>query len=307
MIDTLEQDLHDLFAQDADSYDVSLALMRLEALGGRRLPRSRAMWPSLGGATAVLAGAIVTAVLLFTTAGPAAYPAWAAVPTAAASSAVSVAGSDCANGFTGRGTAVYKAAFSQQPVLAETRGDYTALVSTADGNLYSCLTISGSRNESKPAHIRISDYGQVLRSPPAGRITAPYQLQGGVGGGDGVLGANLRAAKPSLSALRPYSARIRFGGYGPTAVGQAGPGVAAVTFTFASGQTVSATVQGGWYFAWWPWLRDPASATISTDSGTATSALKSYNLFRDSMVPQCRGGSAGCVFTSAGEPAAPTN
>ena len=46
--------------------------------------------------------------------------------------------------------------------------------------------------------------------------------------------------------------------------GLAGSDISAVTFTFANGLAVQATVQSGWYFAWWPGFDDPASVQVTT-------------------------------------------
>jgi hypothetical protein len=58
------------------------------------------------------------------------------------------------------------------------------------------------------------------------------------------------------------------------AFGRAGTAISAVTFNFASGKTVKATVENGWYFAWWPWSSSPSSAQVVTTSGRATIPLK---------------------------------
>jgi hypothetical protein len=58
------------------------------------------------------------------------------------------------------------------------------------------------------------------------------------------------------------------------AFGRAGARVSAVTFTFASAKPVKATVENGWYFAWWPWAKSPLAARVMTASGTTTMPLK---------------------------------
>lgn len=57
------------------------------------------------------------------------------------------------------------------------------------------------------------------------------------------------------------------------AYGRAGSDVSAVTFAFANGKTVEATVENGWYFAWWPWTGFPTSAQVTTASGTINSPM----------------------------------
>jgi hypothetical protein len=51
-------------------------------------------------------------------------------------------------------------------------------------------------------------------------------------------------------------------------LGMAGSDVSEITFDLAGGLTVDATIQNGWYFAWWPGLDDgPTSVQITTTSG----------------------------------------
>lgn len=75
------------------------------------------------------------------------------------------------------------------------------------------------------------------------------------------------------------------------AYGRAGSDVSAVTFTFSNGKTVEATIENGWYFAWWPWAGFPTSAQVTTSSGTATSPMPGQ---------QCTQQPGSCVFV--GEP-----
>jgi len=78
--------------------------------------------------------------------------------------------------------------------------------------------------------------------------------------------------------------------------GLVGNAVSAVTFKFAKGTTVDATVNDGWYFAWWPangspLLRPgPTSVRLTTATGTITSPL-----FGEGA---CQPGSRGCVWAN---------
>jgi hypothetical protein len=55
--------------------------------------------------------------------------------------------------------------------------------------------------------------------------------------------------------------------------GAVGDGVTGVTLHLADGSTVTATVQGGWYVAWWPGSTEFSSADVTTASGTHTQAF----------------------------------
>jgi hypothetical protein len=58
------------------------------------------------------------------------------------------------------------------------------------------------------------------------------------------------------------------------AFGRAGSDVSAVSFKFANGKTVRATVEHSWYFAWWPWASSPLTARIVTSSGTTVIPIR---------------------------------
>jgi hypothetical protein len=69
--------------------------------------------------------------------------------------------------------------------------------------------------------------------------------------------------------------------------GRAGSAISAVEFEFKNRSAVKATVQNGWYFAWWP--RDTWPTTVTTTAGTTriTSPMD---------VTACQAKPSGCVF-----------
>jgi hypothetical protein len=69
--------------------------------------------------------------------------------------------------------------------------------------------------------------------------------------------------------------------------GLAGSNVTAVTFEFADGSSVEATIQNGWYFAWWPGDSWPSTVQVTADSQTTTSPMS---------VADCLAQTTGCVF-----------
>jgi hypothetical protein len=91
-------------------------------------------------------------------------------------------------------------------------------------------------------------------------------------------------------------------------LGQAGSNVSTVTFAFANRKTVVASIQHGWYFAWWPWPTKPTSVTVTTGSGTMTSPMGSapHNGLGLRPYPACRPGSSNCVFAIS-RPASPAS
>ncbi len=50
--------------------------------------------------------------------------------------------------------------------------------------------------------------------------------------------------------------------------GRTGAGVTAVTFDLSDGTSVRATVESGWYMAWWPGAATATKAEVTTSSGT---------------------------------------
>ena len=79
--------------------------------------------------------------------------------------------------------------------------------------------------------------------------------------------------------------------------------------SFANGRSVTATVQNGWYFAWWPWTSYPDSVQVSTSAGTSTSPMTTTGrgIVERKASPACRAGTTGCVFTTTRAAAAPTS
>jgi hypothetical protein len=55
--------------------------------------------------------------------------------------------------------------------------------------------------------------------------------------------------------------------------GQAGPDVIAVTLVLDDGSSVEATIENGWFAAWWPSLQGVQSAELTTTTGAATQPL----------------------------------
>jgi hypothetical protein len=257
----------------------------------------RKLWAAIGASGSAITAGIVATVLILSSSASIAYAGWSPVPTAATPSAIAAASNVCANGFTGTGAAANHQAFSQQPVLAETRDISTALIEVSNGKLYSCVT--GQNPQQPSPAIKITDFGAVSEAPGTEQITAPYQLQSGVGAG--YIGPFVPAppANAPQAQILNVLAQRELHGFGLNAVGQAGSDVSAVSFTFANGETVSATLQNGWYFAWWPWIDEPTSVTVTTSSGTLNSPVTGQGgITRKSIVPGCQPDTAGCVFAS---------
>jgi len=277
-------------------------------------PRPRRFWAVLGASGTALTVGIIAAVLLLSSGTPTAYAGWTSVPTsaptavsAAAAAVCNKLGASIAFGSSGPAGApllgrlernAHTDVFTGQPVLTDTRGVYTAVIKVTNGMLYSCLTAEAQDTSGDRFHVNVWRFGPVRAAPGPDQISVPYQTRGGIGEGNGgdSPGEQLTDAAPAQQ--RAFVQRRRGGGYGPSMLGQTGSDVSAVTFTFANSQTVTATVENGWYFAWWPWADEPTSVAVVSRSGTVTSPVTSSQLGLDSLVPPCRTGSADCVFGS---------
>jgi hypothetical protein len=310
MNDTLEQSLRDLYREDASNYNNTAALERLRARTARPQRKRRLVWPKVGLGGAALTGGIVAVILLLSSGAPLAYAGWTSVPTTATPTSIASTSDTCAHAFTGTGAAATERAFTQQPVLSESRGIYTAVIVVSDGKLYSCL-IGGNKHDPNNGlrlpndpgiswHLSISNYGAVQEAPGPEQISVPYELQSGFGegGGTGNPGPSRHLVDLPPAQQSALLAKLRGGGRGPNALGQAGSDISAVSFTFTNGETVGATVENGWYFAWWPWTSKPTSMIANTSSGTITSPVSGSGGVHDVVIPQCQPGSSGCVFAN---------
>lgn len=302
MSGALEQALRELYAADSAGYDTTAARERLNVRTPRPRAQSRVMWSAVGAAAAAALGGVLTAVLILSSGAPVAYAGWSSVPAKVAPSSIPAVSHLCGHAITGTDAAVYARAFSGQPVLSESRGIYTAVIDVSDGTVYSCLTGGSPERDSGSFNLAVTSYGHAGPVPAANLISAPYTLQGGFGEGRGHPGLLQRAFNASPSIRHALLSRFRGGGYGPNLLGRAGSRVTAVRVSFANGRTVAATVENGWYFAWWPWTSSPTSVTVIADSRIVTSPVKGSDVshaLRVAVVPRCHPGSSGCVFAGA--------
>jgi hypothetical protein len=238
-----------------------------EALPTNRPRRVRALVGSAGGL--VTAGLVV--VLLLLSSGPApAYAGWTAIPAAASQGRVTAALQTCgASSIAGDDGRSLPA-----PVLSETRGRYVAVVSIRHGRAIACVTNGpGDSSEStfaefpRPAAGLIggpSVYGTSAPSFPGSKSEPPSAF-----------------AKRQINGLcegRPKGCADRLRrtarAHVTVAFGRAGAGVTRVAFDMPRHSTVKATVEHGWYFAWWPWTGSPSSARVTNHSGTTSVRIR---------------------------------
>lgn len=252
-----------------------------------RRRRLRTAWAT--GSAALTAGAATTAVVLLASAGSVSLSpltgvsyslaGWTSIPGAAGTPRLQAATKSCdrtiatfaesfarrtsrskrqASGFTISSSMIA----SVQNVLTDLRGKYVALVALDRNAPYVCINGDAARQGT------VTFRDKTIPAPPrAGQLSSARVVHlGGVGYVNGVRVTGLEA--------------------GNHAYGRAGDGVTAVLLGFRDGRTVSATVQHGWYFAWWPWGSTPSSIQITNTKGTFRSTTS------------CTPGSSGCVLSS---------
>lgn len=219
-----------------------------------RTRRRRKVSAAIGtGATALTGGAVAAVLLLSSSASVA--EGWTPAPRAPSAAAVAAATAACnwlnrSNGQALRG----------KPVLTDGRGSYTAAIYVNGRVAQICI----SNGQHRGTSIATNDRGILGFEAAPG----PDQLGDTSGGGGRAPGF-------------PGS------GQAENAYGLAGSDIRAVSFTFADRSTVKATVQNGWYFAWWPGNAWPTSVKVRTSQTTTTSPMS---------VAACRSHPHRCVF-----------
>ncbi|HTW12293.1 MAG TPA: hypothetical protein VME01_06100 [Solirubrobacteraceae bacterium] len=267
--------------------------------------RGRGLWALAGTAGAAVMAGAVTAIILVSGGTTPAYAGWTPVPKLATRSELATAVRNCYGGGGVQGGLDLRVATgSRAPVLAEARGASAAAIYVVDSTVYMCLY------DAALPYVDNDSLGPLRLDPGPDQLSIPYGVWGG--SGHGVISKSGAAARHRGGSTRaggqlPVRARTVGAEFGYWALGQAGSDVSAVTFTFAGGKTVDASVQNGWYFAWWPWTTDPSSVTVTTSTGVVTSPMKNTwpGGYGSRPYPACQAGSAGCVFDTK-QPAAPT-
>jgi hypothetical protein len=188
---------------------------------------------------------------------------WTAVPSAPSAAAVAAATAACNWLHDLNGPPI----LTGTPVLTDGRGSYTAAIYVNGHTAHICI----SNGQHTGTSLAMDDMSLFFDASPG-----PDQLgnpSGDGGGAPGFPGTDGTTTTP--------------GGY-EDVHGLAGSDVSAVRFDFADGSTVNATVQNGWYFAWWPGDSWPTSVRVTTSStGTLTSPMS---------VAACVSEPTGCVF-----------
>lgn len=256
-------------------------------------------WSIATAAGVALAGCLAAVILLLTSSTgplevPMAYAGWSALPAKPTAGALGAA-LDACNRNLGLSDDRYTPHFAGQPVLTDARGKYVAAIYARFPSTYVCIsdgkltaTLTGGFNT-------LSFYA----APGPNQLGLPTGLGGHAPGFPGSnphqqLPPRLRAAmqadpqfKHNPALLAKVEAARQQGldqGVESNLSGLAGKSIASVTLVFGTA-TVDATVENGWYFAWWPNIDYPTSVQVTTRSGsTITSKMN------------CKSASRSCVF-----------
>ncbi len=261
MSDLLESELRAAFAARLEtvSPDREARLCAFEYRSRAR--RHRRVWAAMGTGGTILAGGVVAAILTLSS-GASVAEGWTPIPTAPSAAAVAAATRAC-NWVNARNS---PPALTGTPVLTDGRGSYTAAIYVNGDVAHICIS-----NGQHTATGITTDDGRTLRPSAA---PGPDQLGDPSGGGGSAPG--FPASDGSTTPNQEEDVH-----------GLAGSDVSAVSFAFADGSTVEATVQNGWYFAWWPGDSWPTTVHVTTGSGTHSSPMSAA---------ACRSQATRCVF-----------
>lgn len=277
MSNTLEHEVRVALKERAASLrpEVLERLARIDYLPpSRQRPRwlvSRRQWPAGG---AALAAGTLAAILLVSSGAPVAYAGWTPTPTKPTPAAVAATAAACNR----EGSRL-----SGQPVLTDARGKYTALIYVSGDRAHDCIS------DGSPDHSSSGFDNLRLKAPPGpDQLGLPASYGASAPGFFRSVHPNQplppqfqrllqQVHNPTLRAMREATFRSMVdSGTASRLYGPAGSHISSVTFTFANGVAVDATVQHGWYFAWWPSFDYPTSVRVTTKSGaTITSPMPS--------------------------------
>lgn len=251
--------------------------------------------------TTGIVGGIVATVLVLSSGASSAYADWSAIPARATTTQLATAASQCdALESETDESETPPPSVGGHPVLSELRGIYTAAIYITAGHVYTCLYAHKDRQNA----VIFNSFGLTRPRPAAGKLSVRYTNWGSTGVVPRIFQPKVRLPKgtnprhmtrgQNLAAMRRFEGL----GYGSYTLGQVGRGITEIRLGFPNRGPVTATVENGWYYAWWPWFSDPTTVTITTSSGTKTSPMAKAN-GRPSGLPRpgCQPDSQGCVFT----------
>lgn len=217
-----------------------------------------------GGGVAVAATGAVAAILTvgLSTNTPRAFAGWSSTPTSAQAGQTQSAEEACrgrlpasaaiehaqqtASGPRGPGDIPQITAGGWQTTLTDVRGPYTVLLFTAPD-------------------------GQAVLSCFSGHNLAEVSLGGALGTqpATAVPVGQIAIRTSGFNTTPPDEGSARFS----RIVGRTGSGVTAVSLRLSDGTQVIASVENGWFLAWWPGTTHATAAEVTTTNGTQTQPI----------------------------------
>jgi hypothetical protein len=293
MTDALELELRAAMTERSQRAPVAEVVERLQQLEypqtWRRVPlplRVR-LWPILSTAGVALVAVIAAVILTASPATPVAYAGWTPVPTTPSPAQLAKATASCK--FSHSLSRSGSPTLSGKPVLTDQRGKFTAAIYVigtyvddclSDGNNDGGTSLSGNA-------IQLTSYARPGPDQLGLPVGSGATLKGFLGGNpkeplppqwQRLLNSRFVKDHPGMRARLEAAFRADLaGGIETNEGGLAGRDIATVTFVFADGTTVDATVHNGWYFAWWPSPYSPTSVRVTTTSGAHTSCSARRN------------------------------
>jgi hypothetical protein len=205
------------------------------------------VWAAVGTGGTALTGGIAAAIFMLSS-GASVAEGWTAEPSAPSAAAVATATAACNWLHDLNGPPI----LTGTPVLTDGRGSYTAAIYVNGHTAHICI----SNGKHTATSLEMNNMSLHFDAAPG-----PDQLSNPSGGGGRAPG--FPASTDGSTASSGYE----------DVKGLAGSDISTVTFQFADGTTVDATVQNGWYFAWWPGAIWPSSVRVTTSTAILTSPM----------------------------------
>jgi len=295
MSDVIEEQLREAFAARVETAAPRI-VDRLSSVDFQPRRTRLRLFTKIAAAGGLITAGGVTAVLALASGTPEAFAGWTATPARVSEPSLASARQTC-------GIA------PSTPVLAaESRGPFVSIVFVRGNDPWQCIT----RGSTALMQETTQYPARLYQAVPAGKITAPSLAMQAYGGAAKRRIAALTRAEDLLFRRNEAGAetaklddQIEAVKTGPEALisltGTAARDVTAVRFVLADGKTVSATVQGGWYEAWWPGSSKPGGADavrveVTTHSGTRSAKIAYGRLGGDIGSKRCATGAACSVF-----------
>jgi hypothetical protein len=270
MPEQLETALRDAFASRAANIPADSSI-RLRSVDYRpRLGRvtPRLTLGALAGAAAT-SGAIVSVVVFG--GAQAAFAGWSAAPTAATSGQTATADTQCQSRLSSLSTpsgSIVTGGWT--PVVTDVRGPFTVVIfqdGTATANCFTgpSFTLVSASTGFGPGSTQEGEMSSSASAGTSGPHTGSVGTSLGtsadsIGGGVG----HFTTAHLQTSAGDAYT----------LAEGQIDSTVTGITLQRSDGSSVEATVENGWFVAWWPGDQSVSSVQVTTAAGTTTQPVQ---------------------------------